>query len=152
MRIGLISDTHGLLRESAVNYLRGSDLILHAGDVGGPQILETLQGLAPVRAVRGNNDRDAWACGLPLKETFEAAGVRIHLVHDIKDLVFDPAAQGVDVVVTGHSHKPSVDRRDGVLYINPGSAGRRRFKLPISVGRLEVDAGRVEGFLDELDS
>jgi uncharacterized protein len=136
--IGLISDTHGLLRPEALNELRGSDLILHAGDVGKPEILESLRAIAPVVAVRGNIDRGDWASRLPMTTVAEAGSVSIYMLHDIKELDLDPDAAGFRVVVSGHSHKPSRTERDGVLYINPGSAGPRRFKLPITVARLDL--------------
>ncbi|MEH6436571.1 metallophosphoesterase family protein [Massilia sp. DD77] len=143
MRVGLISDTHGLLRPQALDFLRGSAHILHAGDVTGPDILERLGELAPVSAVRGNNDRGAWAAGLPHALRLELGGVGVYMVHDLKELDIDPAAAGVRVVVAGHSHKPSCVERAGVLYVNPGSAGRRRFTLPISVGELLIEDAQV---------
>ena len=149
-RIGLISDTHGLLRPEALDALRGAGLILHAGDIGKPEILEALRALAPVRAVRGNNDRDAWAKALPETDTIEVAGVRIYLLHALQELSLDPAASGLNVVVAGHSHRPVVERRGPVLYVNPGSAGPRRFRLPVSVAVLEVRGGTVEARLIEL--
>ncbi len=137
--IGLISDTHGLLRPEAVRALRGSDLIIHAGDVGNPEILETLKGLAPVVAVRGNVDTAAWAVEqLPATNVAEAGDCSIYVLHDLHDLDLDPAAAGFKAVVSGHSHKASQAERDGVLYINPGSAGPRRFNLPITVARLDL--------------
>ncbi len=151
MRIGLISDTHGLLRPQALEFLRGSDHILHAGDIVGADILDQLAGLAPLTAVRGNNDHGDWAQALPESVTLVLGGVTIHMLHDLKELAVDPAAQGVRVVVTGHSHKPACEERGGVLYVNPGAAGRRRFTLPVSVGELLVDDGRVEVRLVTLD-
>lgn len=143
--VGLISDTHGLLRPSAVEWLQGCDLIVHAGDVGDPAVLETLRRIAPLAAVRGNNDRAAWAEDVPESVTLRAGACTIHVVHDIATLAIDPVAARVDVVVFGHSHKPLQERRDGVLFVNPGSAGPRRFKLPISAARLRVDdEGSVE--------
>jgi len=149
-RIGLISDTHGLLRPEALDFLRGSDHIVHAGDIGGPGILEALATLAPLTAVRGNNDVEPWAQGIEEKQILEVAGLRIYVLHDISELDLDPAAAGLHAVVTGHSHKPAASTRDGVLYINPGSAGPRRFKLPISVGELRVADGAVQPKLVEL--
>ena len=143
MRIGLISDTHGLLRPQALDFLRGSDHILHAGDIVGADILDRLAELAPLTAVRGNNDPGAWAQDLPDTAILNLGGVAIHILHDLKDLAIDPAANGVRVVVTSHSHKPACEERGGVLYVNPGAAGPRRFKLPVSVGELLVDDGRV---------
>lgn len=143
MRIGLISDTHDLVRPEALAYLRGCDHILHAGDVCGPAVLEALAALAPLTAVRGNNDHGAWAGGLRDTETLELGGVRIRLLHDLADLGRTPLPADLRVVVFGHSHKPVVEERGGVLHVNPGSAGPRRFRLPISVGELLVEAGSV---------
>ena len=143
MRVGLISDTHGLLRPQALDFLRGSDHIIHAGDIIGPEILAPLAELAPLTVVRGNNDRGEWAATLPHSVTVELGGVSIHIVHDLKELSIDPRAAGVRVVVSGHSHKPASVERDGVRFVNPGSAGRRRFTLPISVGELVIEAGQV---------
>ena len=138
-RIGLISDTHGLLRPEALAFLQGCDHIVHGGDIGGPGILAQLAAIALLTAVRGNNDRDAWADAVPETDLVQVGGVFLYALHDIAELDIDAASAGVQVVVTGHSHKPSIDRRDGVLYVNPGSAGPRRFSLPISVGELIVD-------------
>jgi len=143
MRVGLISDTHGLLRPQALDFLRGSDHIIHAGDIIGPEILVPLAELAPLTVVRGNNDRGEWAATLPHSVTVELGGISIHIVHDLKELSIDPRAVDVRVVVSGHSHKPASAERDGVLYVNPGSAGRRRFTLPISVGELLIEDGQV---------
>jgi putative phosphoesterase len=139
--IGLISDTHGLLRAEAVQALAGVQRIVHAGDIGGPEILDALRRIAPVDAVRGNNDKAPWALSLPLELTFESQGVRIHVLHDVAQLTLDPAAAGYRVVVAGHSHKPGAIERGGVLFVNPGSAGPRRFNLPVSVAHLRVDRG-----------
>lgn len=136
--LGLISDTHGLLREEAVRALRGSDLILHAGDVGAPEILETLRALAPVVAVRGNVDRGAWARALPISEAVRAGSVTIYMLHILQGLDLNPGAGGFQIVVSGHSHKPGQTEKNGVLYINPGSAGPRRFQLPVTVARLDL--------------
>ena len=138
MIVGLISDTHGLLRDAALEALTGSDSIIHAGDVGKPEILDRLREIAPVIAVRGNIDKGAWADRLPLTAVAEAGGVRIYVLHDRKQLDLDPAAAGFRIVVSGHSHKPAREERGGVLYINPGSAGPRRFRLPITVARLDL--------------
>jgi uncharacterized protein len=151
LQVGLISDTHGLLRPQAVAALKRCAHILHAGDVGAPDILPELARLAPVVAVRGNNDRDPWAAGLRDFEVVELAGVRLYLLHDLADLDLDPVAAGIGVVVCGHSHQPRVERVHGVLYVNPGSAGPRRFKLPISVARLTIVGGEVTASLTELD-
>jgi putative phosphoesterase len=136
--LGLISDTHGLLREEAVRALRGSDLILHAGDVGAPEILETLRTLAPVVAVRGNVDTGEWAQALPLTEAISAGPAMIYMIHILNDLDINPAAGRFQIVVSGHSHKPGQSEKDGVIYINPGSAGPRRFYLPVTVARLDL--------------
>lgn len=138
MNIGLISDTHGLLRPEAVAALQGSALILHAGDIGAPEVLQALAAIAPVLAVRGNNDVAPWAMELPETRTLSAGERRLHLLHDLKTLALDPSAAGIAAVISGHSHRPSVERRDGVLYVNPGSAGPRRFSLPIAVARLRL--------------
>jgi len=150
-RVGLISDTHGLLRPQALDYLRGSDHIVHAGDIVDPAILDRLAELAPLTAVRGNNDTGAWARALPETATLTLDGVTIHILHDLKELAIDPAAHGVRVVIAGHSHKPACEERGGVLYVNPGSAGRRRFTLPISVGELLIEGGQVDVRLLTLD-
>jgi putative phosphoesterase len=138
-RIGLISDTHGLLRKEAQDALRWSELILHAGDVGKPEILDELRKIAPVVAVRGNVDTAPWAQALPEKAVAEAGSVLIYMLHDVKALDLNPAAAGFHIVVSGHSHKPGKSERDGALYINPGSAGPRRFQLPVTVALLRVD-------------
>lgn len=150
MIVGLISDTHGLVRPQALEALGGSDLILHAGDVGSPLVLEALREIAPVVAVRGNNDRDAWADALPETDVVDAAGALLYILHDVKELDLDPAAATFRAVVSGHSHRPSVEERRGVLYVNPGSAGPRRFSLPVTVGRLVVSGGAVACEIVEL--
>ena len=150
IRIGLISDTHGLLRPEAVEFLRGSDCIIHAGDICEPWVLEELARLAPVTAVRGNNDKGAWARALQENETLRLGGVVIHVIHDLKLLAIEPAAAGVRVVVSGHSHKPSIAERGGVLFVNPGSAGPRRFKLPVSAAELLIMGDAVSARLVEL--
>jgi putative phosphoesterase len=136
--IGLISDTHGLVRPEALRALEGSDLIVHAGDVGKPEILDALKLLAPVVAVRGNIDRGGWATALPLTATAWVGSVAVYALHDLQQLDLDPAAAGFQVVVSGHSHKPSRTERGGVLYLNPGSAGPRRFRLPVTVARVDL--------------
>jgi putative phosphoesterase len=148
--IGVISDTHGLLRPEAVEALRGSDRILHAGDVGAPEILEALAKLAPVTAIRGNVDTDPWARSLPATEVVEIGGVSIYMLHDRGQLDLKPEAAGFHAVIYGHSHQPKIEERKGVLYFNPGSAGPRRFNLPVSVGRLTIIAGNVKAELIEL--
>jgi putative phosphoesterase len=145
--IGVISDTHGLLRPEALEALRGSTQIIHAGDVGSPEILETLSAIAPVTAVRGNVDKSAWARKLPEAQVLELGGVSIYILHDLAQLDLKPLAAGFAVVVSGHSHVPNQETRDGVIYFNPGSAGPRRFKLPISVGKLIVENESVRGEL-----
>jgi uncharacterized protein len=137
-RIGLISDTHGLLREEALRALRGSELIVHAGDVGEPGILEKLREVAPVVAVRGNVDTAEWAGALPATAVAEAGPVQLYVLHDVNALDLDPVAAGFQIVVSGHSHKFGRSERSGVMYINPGSAGPRRFQLPITVARLDL--------------
>jgi putative phosphoesterase len=136
--VGLISDTHGLLRPEALAALQGSRYIVHAGDIGEAAVLEQLSRIAPVTAVRGNNDTGPWAKQLPETAVLEVGKTRIYVLHDIAQLDLDPAAEGFHVVVAGHSHRPKEQRRGGVLYVNPGSAGPRRFKLPIALGRLKL--------------
>jgi len=148
--IGVISDTHGQLRPSALEALRGSDLILHAGDVGGPGILGPLGEIAEVVAVRGNVDGGELS-RLPLDQMIEVAGVTIYMIHILDDLDLEPAAAGIDVVVFGHSHQPEIREKGGVLYFNPGSAGPRRFRLPVSLGRLVISGGQARPELIELE-
>ena len=143
--VGVISDTHGLLRPEAVGALRGSDYIIHAGDVGDAEILKQLNAIAPVTAVRGNVDREPWARKLPETQVLEAGGISIYILHSVADLDLKPEAAGFAAVVSGHSHIPKQEVRNGVLYFNPGSAGPRRFKLPVSVGRLVIQGGKVRG-------
>jgi len=138
MLVGLISDTHGLLRDEALRALDGSDLIIHAGDVGKPEIIDALKAVAPVVAVRGNIDKGDWASALPLTAVAEAGPATIYVLHDVQQLDLDPAAAGFHVIVSGHSHKPARTERAGVLYVNPGSAGPRRFRLPVTVARLAL--------------
>jgi hypothetical protein len=136
--IGLISDTHGLLREEAVLALRGCELIIHAGDVGKPEIIDVLKAVAPIVVVRGNIDKGPWALGLPATAVIEFHSAMIYVLHSLEDLDLDPAAAGFRVVVSGHSHRPGSEERDGVLYVNPGSAGPRRFRLPLTIARLDL--------------
>jgi uncharacterized protein len=150
-RIGLISDTHGLLRPEALEFLRGSDQIIHGGDIGYAGILEELASLAPVTAVRGNNDHGPWAQRIPETEVLQVGEVFIFVLHNIAELDLDPVAAGFRAVVSGHSHKPSVQERNGVLYVNPGSSGPRRFKLPVAVAELMVVGQSVRARLVELD-
>lgn len=145
MNIGVISDTHGLLRPEAVEALRGSERIIHAGDVGDPEILEQLAEIAPVTAVRGNIDNGAWARKLPQTDVVDFDGVSIYVLHNLEGLDLKPEAAGFGAVIYGHSHIPGQEMRNGVLYFNPGSAGPRRFKLPISVGTLSVQRGKLAG-------
>jgi putative phosphoesterase len=151
IRIGLISDTHGLLRPEARIALAGVEQIIHAGDICGAHVIQDLSQIAPVVAVRGNNDMGAWAETLPERETLEIGGVTVHVLHDLQELDIDPAAAGVKVVITGHSHRPTVKMERGVLYVNPGSAGPRRFKLPISVGFLEITDGMAKARVQTLE-
>ena len=149
--IGVISDTHGLLRPAAVDALRDVGWMIHAGDVGKESVLTQLANVAPVVAIRGNVDRGAWAERLPLAETLRVGGALLHVIHDVNDLDLNPQAASIRVVISGHSHQPSIREEDGVLYLNPGSAGPRRFKLPVSMARLEIDpAGGVTARLIEL--
>ena len=151
VRVGLISDTHGLLRPEALDGLRGSDFIVHAGDIGDPAVVAELARLAPVTAVRGNIDKGAWADVFPETAVLEVGGgVVLYVLHNIDELNIDPAVAGFRVVVFGHSHQPSMRWRDGVLFVNPGSAGRRRFSLPVSIGSLVVEDGVVSGELIDL--
>ena len=143
--IGVISDTHGLLRPEAVAALRGSQHIIHAGDIGAPEILEALATLAPLTAILGNVDRGPWTRDLAQTEVVEAGGISIYVLHDLARLDLKPMAAGFNVVISGHSHMPKQETHDGVLFFNPGSAGPRRFKLPLTVGRLTVKDGHVRG-------
>jgi putative phosphoesterase len=145
--IGVISDTHGLLRPEAVAALTGCAHIIHAGDIGAAEVLDALTAIAPVTAVRGNNDKGAWAERIPSTAVFQADGLSIYVLHDVSELGLDPGAGGFGVVIAGHSHVPAQDERHGVLFFNPGSAGPRRFRLPISVGRLRVENGAASGEL-----
>jgi len=147
MVIGVISDTHGLLRPEALEALRASEHIIHAGDIGLPEIIPALEKIAPVTAIRGNVDNETWAQRFPETEVVELAGVHIYVLHDVNSLDLNPRAAGFAVVISGHSHKPLQEVREGVLYFNPGSAGPRRFKLPISVGQLHIVDGDIEGKL-----
>ena len=148
--LGVISDTHGLVRPQALDALAGVELILHAGDIGNQQVLDTLKQIAPVVAVRGNNDRGDWATSIPDWEVVEVGRISIYMLHDVKEIDISPAGAGFHVVVSGHSHRPSVEQRRGVLYVNPGSAGPRRFKLPISLAHLAVAGDKVEANIVEL--
>jgi len=147
MRVGLISDTHGLLRPEALEFLAGCDHIVHGGDIGGPDILERLSALAPLSVVRGNNDTAPWTASIPETLRLELGEVALYVIHDLKALDIDPAGAGVRVVVSGHSHKPACVERGGVLYVNPGSAGRRRFSLPVAAAELRIDGATVRANL-----
>ena len=144
MRVGVISDTHGLLRPEAIVAMRGFDHILHAGDIGDPVILDQLRRLAPLTAIRGNIDRSGRCAQLPATEWIELVGHKLYMLHDINELDLNPVAAGIAAIISGHSHKPNIRWREEVLYFNPGSAGPRRFKLPISVGILEIQDRRIE--------
>ncbi|QJW85098.1 metallophosphoesterase family protein [Ramlibacter terrae] len=146
-RVGLVSDTHGLLRPEVLDFLRGSDHIIHAGDICEPDVLDALRQLAPLTAVRGNNDAGPRAEALREQETLQVEGVRIHVIHDLSELPGRAPPPGVHALVSGHSHKPKVEQREGTLWVNPGSAGPRRFKLPISAGELLVDGATVSARL-----
>jgi putative phosphoesterase len=151
-QIGLISDTHGLLRPQALAALRGCDLIVHAGDIGDAEILRRLGDVAPTHAVRGNNDRGAWAQSIPLTEIVEVDAHLLYVLHDLHELDVDPVTVGFAAVISGHSHKPRAERREGVLYLNPGSAGPRRFRLPIALAKLYVRSDGLEHELIELSA
>lgn len=150
-RVGLISDTHGLLRPEAIAFLRGSDFIVHAGDIGDAGVLKELKALAPVTVVRGNNDKARWAEDIGETEVLQIGDVFIYVLHNLAELDLDPVAAGFRIVVSGHSHRPSVEDRDGVLYVNPGSSGPRRFKLPVAVGELEIVGHSVNAKVVELE-
>ncbi len=142
--VGVISDTHGLVRPEAIEKLRGSDLIVHCGDVGAPAVLDALRAVAPVRAVRGNNDKGAWESGLPTDDVVEIGVHTVYVIHDVAELDLEPAAAGFSAVLSGHSHRPLVERRGDVLFVNPGSAGPRRFSLPVAIARLVLGPGRCD--------
>jgi uncharacterized protein len=150
LRVGLVSDTHGLLRPEVRTFLIGCDYIIHGGDIGANTILKELESLAPLIAVRGNNDKDPWAKRLRETELMRVGGVFVYVIHDLTQLDTESTPAGVRVVVSGHSHKPRIDEREGILYINPGSCGPRRFKLPVSVGEILVEGVRVRARTVEL--
>ena len=150
--LGVISDTHGLVRPEALTALAGVERIVHAGDIGDQAVLDVLARVAPVTAVRGNNDRGRWASAIPETEVVEVGGVSLYLLHDLHELDLEPRAAGFAAVISGHSHQPRVEEKDGVLYLNPGSAGPRRFKLPISLATLTIAKGRVKAQLVTLQS
>src|SRR5215470_17131897 len=138
--LGIIADTHGLVRPEAVAALAGAERIIHAGDIGRPEVLQALAAVAPVIAVRGNNDTGAWAAAMPDTAVVEVGNLRVYILHDVKALDFDPATAGFSAVICGHSHQPRIEQRAGVWFVNPGSAGPRRFKLPVGVARLYIHA------------
>lgn len=152
IRVGLISDTHGLIRPQALDLLAGCERIIHAGDIGGAELLDALSAIAPVVAVRGNNDRGAWATMLPEWELVEAGGVRIYVLHDVAELDIDPESAGIGVVVYGHSHRPHIEQRGVVLHVNPGSAGPRRFRLPVTLAFLDIVACRASARIQIIDA
>ena len=148
--IGLISDTHGLVRPEAIEALQGVDLVIHAGDIGKPEVLAALKAISPLVAIKGNNDVGAWAKPLPDTQLLQTADTKLFVIHNVKELDCDPAAEGYQVVISGHSHKPSILTQDDVLFVNPGSAGPRRFKLPVAVGKLFIQNRKVNAELIEL--
>ena len=149
-RIGLISDTHGLVRPEALAALEGSEIIIHAGDIGKAEVLRSLKAIAPVIAIRGNNDRDAWAKQIPDVLNLQINGIAIHVIHNVNELKTDLITEGFRAIVSGHSHKPGLVTREGILFINPGSAGPRRFKLPVAVGKLRIASRNVTAEIIEL--
>lgn len=152
VRVGLIYDTHGLLRPEAIGFLQGSDIIIHGGDIGNAGILDELRALAPVSAVRGNNDKGVWAKSLPETEALQVGEHFVYVLHDIAEFDIDPGAAGFRIVVSGHSHRPRIEEQEGVLYVNPGSAGPRRFKLPVTAGELIFSNGTVTARIVDLIS
>jgi len=149
-KIGLISDTHGLLRPEALAALKDSELIIHAGDIGKLEVLEMLNRVAPVLAIRGNNDRDAWAKGIPDVLNLLVNGIKLQVIHNVHDIDGDAASSGIRAVISGHSHKPGIVTRDEILFVNPGSAGPRRFKLPVAVGKIHFEESNVSATIIEL--
>ncbi|HWZ44949.1 MAG TPA: metallophosphoesterase family protein [Candidatus Saccharimonadales bacterium] len=150
MMIGIISDTHGLLRPEAIDALRGSEHIIHAGDIGAPAIISSLEEIAPVTAIHGNSDREPWKRKFPETTVVELAGLHFYVLHDLNALDLKPQAAGFAAVISGHSHQPKQETRDGVLYFNPGSAGPRRFTLPITVGKIEITSTGLHGKIIEI--
>ena len=150
IRIGIISDTHGLLRASAIERLAGTTHIIHAGDIGAPKVIEELRRIAPTTAIRGNTDRGEWATGYPDTELVNLGGRAIYVLHNVNELEVNPATSGIDVVISGHSHRPKVDINNGVLYVNPGSAGPRRFALPIALATLEISRRAILPHIHEI--
>jgi putative phosphoesterase len=143
MQVGIISDTHGLLRSQAIKQLAGTDHIIHAGDIGGPEVVEELRRIAPTTAIRGNIDVAEWAKGYPDTELVVLGGRAFYVLHNLKEIKLDPAASGFDVVISGHSHRPKIETKKGVLYVNPGSAGPRRFKLPVAVATVTLSEREI---------
>ncbi|WP_315805696.1 metallophosphoesterase family protein [Bradyrhizobium sp. SZCCHNS3002] len=152
LKVGIISDTHRLLRPEAVRRLAGVDHIIHAGDIGRPDIVEQLRSIAPVTAIRGNIDTADWANAYPATETIRLGTRAVHVVHDVHDLAIDPATACIDIIVSGHSHRAGVETRDGVLYLNPGSAGPRRFRLPITLATLDISSASLSPVIHDLGS
>lgn len=150
-QVGIISDTHGLLRPEAIDALAGVDRIIHAGDIGKPDILKRLAEIAPITAVRGNNDQDGWTADLIESQHFSIEGLSIFLIHDLNEIDFDVKKAGIDIVIAGHSHRPMIETRNGILFINPGSAGPRRFKLPVSLALLDIENGVPRARIEKLD-
>jgi len=148
--VGVISDTHGLIRPEAVDRLRGSDLIVHCGDIGASAVLDALRAVAPTRAVRGNNDKGPWASELPTDDVIEVGAHTLYVIHDLGELSLEAAAAGFTAVLSGHSHRPFVERRKGVLFVNPGSAGPRRFSLPVAIAQLVLAPGRCDARIIDL--
>ena len=151
MLIGLISDTHGLIRPQALAALKGADLIIHAGDIGKPDVLQPLKAIAPLVAIKGNVDKNGWATLLPETKALKIGEVRVYVIHNVNELDFNPASRGYQVVISGHSHKPLIARRDGVLFVNPGSAGPRRLKLPVAMAKLWLDGRNLRAKIIYLD-
>ena len=150
--IGLISDTHGLIRPQALAALKGVDLIIHAGDIGKPEVLQALETIAPLVAIKGNIDNDLWADSLPETKALKIGAAHLYVIHNVKELNFAPASRGFQVVISGHSHKPSVVTQDGVLFVNPGSAGPRRFKLPVAMAKLRLDGRNLRAKIIYLEA
>jgi putative phosphoesterase len=148
--VGVVSDTHGVIRPEALDALRDSELIVHCGDIGGPAVLEALETLAPVRAIRGNNDKGAWVSSLPTYDVVEVGTHAIYVLHNLLELDLDPEVAGFTAVLSGHSHKPMIEKRGKILFVNPGSAGPRRFRLPVTVATLALRSGRCEAKIVEL--
>jgi putative phosphoesterase len=148
--IGVISDTHGLVRPEVLEVLKGFDLIIHVGDIGGVEVLNVLETIAPVKAVRGNNDRDSWADHIPHDQVIEYGSCLFYVLHELEHLDLDPAAAEFSAVIYGHSHRPLAENKNKVLYLNPGSAGPRRFSLPISIARLHIEKSRLTPELIDL--